>query len=184
MGIVAFCPAGHRVKVKDHLGGKKGVCPTCGATFRIPRTDEQDRRSVEVAPAEFPVGRLVSTDPTLAAGLPRALRLLPSSPASEPVEGWVSVGPESTPTPPSDGGAPGRRPLHPTIAARPEAAWCHAVPGGSASEPLPAHAMQAWLESGGVRADELVWRSDWPEWIPIGDVFPEYLPRPAGRGPV
>jgi len=36
MGIVAYCPNGHRIKVKDDLAGKKGICPTCAARFRIP----------------------------------------------------------------------------------------------------------------------------------------------------
>lgn len=44
MGIVAYCPNDHRVKVKDTLAGKKGICPTCGARFRIPFESQPDRK--------------------------------------------------------------------------------------------------------------------------------------------
>ena len=44
MGIVAYCPNDHRVKVKDNLAGKKGICPTCGARFRIPLESQPDRK--------------------------------------------------------------------------------------------------------------------------------------------
>ena len=30
MGIVSYCPNGHRVKVKDYQAGRRGLCPTCG----------------------------------------------------------------------------------------------------------------------------------------------------------
>jgi len=94
MGIVAFCPNQHRIKVKDHLAGKKGVCPHCGARFRIPTASEP------VAPAEpslpatpaapvptpaasagegaRPTAQFVSLDQAWAATLPRALPLADS----------------------------------------------------------------------------------------------------------
>jgi hypothetical protein len=55
MGIVAYCPNDHRVKVKDNLAGKKGICPTCGARFRIPFESQPDRKHVAIddtGPAE------------------------------------------------------------------------------------------------------------------------------------
>jgi hypothetical protein len=48
MGIVAYCPNDHRVKVKDNLAGKKGICPTCGARFRIPFESQPDRKHVAI----------------------------------------------------------------------------------------------------------------------------------------
>jgi hypothetical protein len=94
MGIVAYCPHGHRVKVKDHLAGRKGICPECGSSFRIPR-ESQPAPPVPLSgsslgvgmpgsagppsPAKsaggLPVATIVSLDATLAASLPRALPL-------------------------------------------------------------------------------------------------------------
>jgi len=94
MGIVAYCPNHHRVKVKDDLAGRKGICPTCGARFRIPRESQPESaapaisepaaRGVPVAspapdsppsPTGLPVAEIVSLDTDLAATLPRALPL-------------------------------------------------------------------------------------------------------------
>jgi hypothetical protein len=94
MGIVAFCPQGHRVKVKDEFAGRKGICPECGTRFRIPLESSPapvassgpaqaaapaDRPTASPAapasPSGTPVARIVSLDPDLAATLPRAIPL-------------------------------------------------------------------------------------------------------------
>jgi hypothetical protein len=98
MGIVAFCPQGHRVKVKDHLAGRKGICPECGTRFRIPLESSPDLAASPLAavagpaaaatttaattvapagtsPTGTPVARVVSLDAALAATLPRAIPL-------------------------------------------------------------------------------------------------------------
>lgn len=51
MGIVAYCPNQHRVKVKEDLAGKKGVCPTCGVKFRIPYVSQAEPAPLLVLPA-------------------------------------------------------------------------------------------------------------------------------------
>lgn len=92
MGIVAFCPQGHRVKVKDHLAGRKGICPECGTSFRIPRESQAAPPAPAAGPAAMPspgpdaplsagglpLARVVSLDGELAASLPRALPLAAS----------------------------------------------------------------------------------------------------------
>ena len=134
MGIVAFCPSGHRIKVKDHLAGRKGICPTCGSRFRIPWAAAATVPAGSFPPAAgMPLAAVVSLDGELAATLPRAIALS-------------------------------------------AAAWCTAVPGGGASPPMPAAAFLDWLTSGRVTGRELVWRSDWSEWRPVGEVFPEHAP--------
>ena len=42
MGIRFRCPSGHKLHVKDFLAGKRGICPKCGAKFRIPEESEPD----------------------------------------------------------------------------------------------------------------------------------------------
>ena len=42
MGIKFRCPNGHKLNVKSFLAGKRGVCPDCGQTFRIPPEDTHD----------------------------------------------------------------------------------------------------------------------------------------------
>jgi len=36
MGIRVTCPNGHNLKVKDTQAGRRGICPECGAKFKIP----------------------------------------------------------------------------------------------------------------------------------------------------
>jgi hypothetical protein len=179
MGIVSFCPQGHRVKVKDHLAGKKGVCPICGARFRIPLASAAAPMSAPAA-STLPEATIVSRDAAVAARLPQ---VRPLNPAAEPARG-VPAAPDRP-----AGGEPVEEEIelvveethrHPAIADRPDLAWCIAVPGGTASEPMPADALQAWLDSGLSTGDELVWRADWAEWRPIAAVFPEARRPPRG----
>lgn len=36
MGIRFYCPNGHKLNVKDHQAGQKGICPHCGVKIQIP----------------------------------------------------------------------------------------------------------------------------------------------------
>jgi len=161
MGIVAYCPNGHRVKVKDEFAGRKGVCPECQSRFRIPRGEAGGAGGAQRTAGGYPVARVVSLDPAVAAGLPRAVAVAPAA------------GPR--------GGVPGGQPaaktsLHPVLAERPELTWSLAVPGGEASAPMSAEALQSLLNAGGLTGDELVWREGWADWVSIRLVFPEHLP--------
>lgn len=87
MGIVAYCPNQHRIKVKDELAGRKGICPECGIRFRIPQESQSELPVAAAAlpastspPARepgrgLPTAEIVSFDAVLAATLPRALPL-------------------------------------------------------------------------------------------------------------
>jgi hypothetical protein len=92
MGIVSHCPNGHRLKVKDHLAGKKGICPTCGARFRIPLATTTAAPASPAASGP-PVASVVSLDAARAATLPPALVLAESTPppaaiAEAPAASW------------------------------------------------------------------------------------------------
>jgi hypothetical protein len=195
MGIVAFCPRGHRVKVKDELGGRKGICPECQVRFRIPPPG-----------MDLPVARVVSLDPARAERLPRAVVLgsddllraavgkaqrddgreaaesdgmeaedLPTD-AFEP-EDSAGQDPKPVDRDPAEGGAAARpAALHPVIAERPELTWCVAVPGGEPSPPYDGPALQRWLDAGSATGAEVVWRADWAQWVAIRTVFPQFVP--------
>ena len=176
MGIVAYCPQGHRVKVKVELAGRKGLCPTCGMKFRIPRAGDEIPGPTVVEPppaaepggaAAWPTARIVSIDPAVVAGLPRAL----------PVEGPTGAVQPRADVPPvsSAFAAVPQRAWHPAIADRPDLAWSVAQPGGEPSPSLSADGMQEWLDARGWNGDEYVWRADWPQWLPFRQVFPDRL---------
>jgi len=206
MGIEAYCPNGHRIKVKDSFAGKKGVCPTCGMKFRIPReTDQQEASpskpvagadvqtplpSVAAAGTSPPLAQLLSLDPRIVATLPRAVACNvaayrgPQQPVAEPSDSpaWpafdqqpkqseASPHTESRLEPEPAWNVPAPPDLHPAIADRTDLVWSIAFAGGEPTAPMSAESMQAWLDSQQPTGEEYVWRSDWPEWLPFGDVF-------------
>jgi hypothetical protein len=178
MGIVAYCPNGHRVKVKDELAGRKGLCPEGQARFRIPRETAWPADGTR-SPADaggYPVARVVSLDPAVAARLPRALGL---GTIAAPVSASPAAFTEPAAPPPAAAAARSFS-LHATLAERPELNWSVAVPGGQPSEPMSAEAMQRWLDAGGLTGSELVWRDGWADWVSIRLVFPEHVPVSRG----
>jgi hypothetical protein len=179
MGIEARCPNGHQVRVKDRFAGRKAYCPECAATFRVPMPG---------ATATLPTAAVVSLDATYAATLPRATpagtrrpdepqraeRERPRRRRSAPGDA-VPAAPSVTPAP-----APAAGRLHPVIAEAVDLTWNVALPGGDPSEPLTAEMLQEWLDAGGATGTEVVWRADWPDWVPIRLVFPEHVPKGTG----
>jgi hypothetical protein len=194
MGIVAQCPNGHRVKVKDDLVGKKGTCPTCGAKFRIGPAADGGERSDSIP--GLPLAREVPLDPAVIATLPRALPFgavraaaaaaaaeaaaqAAAEPAAFPAaHDFPAVADEAQVVEVEDTPAPllPRRRSIAAIADRPDLTWCIAYPGGDPSEPIDGPTMQDWLEGGQADGTEVVWRADWPQWHPIREVFPEFFP--------
>lgn len=189
MGIVCQCPNGHRVKVKDHQAGKRGLCPTCGAKFSIPAVagvEVDGSHQPEVMPdlSQLPLARFVPLEPSVVATLPRAMpfgaaRAAAAAAAAaaheslEPYAETMPLGADPLAAGPTDA-APS--PLHPAIADRPDLSWRIAYPGGEPSEPVDAVTMQDWLAGGQAEGTELVWRADWAEWLPVRGVFPEFFP--------
>lgn len=68
MGIRFNCPNGHKLNVKEHLAGKRGVCPQCGAKFVIPELAELAARE---------------TAQTVGSGIPQSVDAVESSPLSQ-----------------------------------------------------------------------------------------------------
>ena len=194
MGIVCRCPNGHRVKVKDYQAGKRGLCPTCGATFSIPAAgggEAEGSRAPEGTPdqSQLPLARFVPLEPSVIATLPRAMPFGAARAAAaaaavaaataeppesmEPYAETLPLGVDPFAGGPSDT-APSQ--LHPAIADRPDLAWRIAFPGGEPSEPVDAATMQDWLAGSQAEGTELVWRADWSDWQAVRTVFPEFFP--------
>ena len=194
MGIVCRCPNGHRVKVKDFQAGRRGLCPTCGAKFSIPAAAEGEpsgppsAAGMEGQPS-LPLARFVPLEPAVAATLPRALPFgtaraaadaAAAAAAQESSELFAETMPlgedplAGEPTTVWSAEAAGGE-LHALLAERPDLSWRIAYPGGEASEPVDATAMQHWLAGGQAEGAELVWRADWPEWMPVRQVFPDFF---------
>ena len=186
MGIVCHCPNGHRIKVKDRFAGKRGLCPTCGATFSIGFVEDGAAtaaggraESIDSAAQGLPLARFIPVDPAVLATLPRALpygmaRVLTAAESADLLEEEAAPIRESS----AAGGLPFQadgRPLPAVLAERADLTWCIAYPGGDPSEPCDVATIHDWLAGGQAEGTELVWRADWPQWLPVRDVFPEFF---------
>jgi hypothetical protein len=187
------------VKVKDELAGRKGICPQCQARFRIPvaGTELPVARVVSLDhafAARLPRAAVIGggdllgfsgaspTDPPVAGQGRRDPQTtmearsgdVPAE-AFEPLDGDSDAqdSEEASASLPADV-APPR--LHPVLEERPDLVWCVAIPGGEPSPPFTPEALQRWLEAGLATGEELVWRADWTEWVPMRTVFPGFSP--------
>lgn len=163
MGIVSHCPNGHRVKVKDFLAGKTGICPSCGARFRIPlaTAPAPGNGRAEVS-SGLPIADVASLDAPVAVSPPPALLLAGAMVELAERKTAVKIPPGA-------------------ITEASSASWCIAMPGGQPSSAMSGAALFDWLTSGTVTGGELVWRSDWSDWRPVSEVFPDHVPPAASR---
>ncbi len=174
MGIRATCPNGHELHLKAFLAGKKGICPKCGAKFRIPDTVDDDSDLEPATTARAPAatrpvlrstaaGAFEEPIDDLLHGQASAEAMLTSTRVEKPV-------PKPTATrvvPPKQAAQPAAA----VLAESPDAAWYVQLPSGERFGPALAPEMQAWLGQGRVPVNALVWRQGWPDWRTASTVF-------------
>jgi hypothetical protein len=103
MGIRFSCPNGHPLHVKEHLAGKRGICPSCGAKFVIPAAND----SPEARSVPLPAGASVSTVAGAASQAEKPSVVIPL--AEEPPAAPISSSPAQQAEvfrPPTDRGIP------------------------------------------------------------------------------
>jgi hypothetical protein len=68
MGIRCYCPNGHKLNLKSHLAGQRGICPECGVPFVIPDpnapTNTPSQPATNLTPPPIPI-RNASPESTL-----------------------------------------------------------------------------------------------------------------------
>lgn len=188
MGIKFLCPNGHKMNVKAFLAGKRGKCPKCGASVRIPQetpaSDSGEDLLAEtgqpeaVQPARS--GVAVATSPAVAAVaipqavpafrpvLPASVPAIPTVPAISP--GYQPAGPAVMPGP-QPVAAPLPMGVDP-ISQAPSSIWYVRPPSGGQYGPARGDIMRKWVSEGRVSGDSLVWREGFPEWQTAGQLFP------------
>lgn len=108
MGIRFACPNGHNLNVKEHLAGKRGICPNCGAKFTIPEAptngsppgETGSRQPAQAAPALSSPARFTPPSDANTGGPP------PSSPGPAVAPALGGAGPPADPPPPRSEPAP------------------------------------------------------------------------------
>jgi len=164
MGIKFHCPKGHKLNVKAFLAGKKGVCPKCGAKFRIPVESEPALRDSEVEEIESEHVEEAKGGN----GAPVAAGVVSPAGASVPPAAGSSAAAAPALAPPASAGAAASDP----ISEAPAAIWYVRPPSGGQYGPAKGEVMRKWLDEGRVSSDSLVWREGWTDWQAAGKYFP------------
>lgn len=166
MGIRFLCyECDRKLNVKDFLAGKRGICPHCGASVRIPL--ESQLPSSKEARASVGVGQAseAEQDPSLKASISIATESEPSPSIEDdlPQAPAASV-PVATPV---------AKVASDPIEADPDAIWYVRPPSGGQYGPADGDVMRRWITEKRVSAEGLVWREGWAEWKKGRDVFPQ-----------
>ena len=154
MGIICICPNGHRTKLKDRFSGLRVRCPQCGEKFRVDPYDHQTREQTSSISPPPPSDCQVEFDsPFSDDGLnSRHLAAQPNATVKQSVETIPSILDED-----------------------PSQLWRVAPPGGEPSNAMEGSELLALLSSSKINANVYVWRTDWAEWKPVANVFPDFF---------
>ncbi|XZE46836.1 GYF domain-containing protein [Pirellulaceae bacterium SH467] len=202
MGIRFACHhCSHAIHVKDFQGGKRGKCPECGQSFRIPLQDatyslaideEQGEPIPQIAAAiASPKSAAVHAKSAVVAPTQTAPKPQPavdSVKAAKPIEKSISkssdkpaakpvakqnVAPSSVP--PS--APPVNTKVRPRAFAEADGArWYVRPPSGGEYGPASEELLTVWIEEKRVTADSLLWREGQPQWLTAEQLLPELYP--------
>ena len=159
MGIRVVCPNGHRLNLKSHLAGRHGLCPDCGARFRIPL--ESSDLPVTAVPRDDvnPAQQLSTSDLGRGTGESHQQSEFEAKPDS----------------------------LHDVPVRHgdfsPQTVWyVQATEGDTAGArfgPATGEQIQTWIAEGRILPNYLVWRDGWSDWQPGSSILARQEGRPG-----
>ena len=160
MGIRFYCPNGHKLNVKEHLAGKAGFCPECGARLVIPY------HSTRKSSKELQTGGQQRQAPGETDS---------SAPTADPT---FSVTPLSADEMNLNSGATAAASQQEEISINPilqdqTVVWYVQVPGGPQYGPATGQVIHTWIRQHRIGPTMLVWREGWANWLEAKNVFPE-----------
>jgi hypothetical protein len=187
MGLKFLCHhCNEPMHVKNFLAGKRGKCPNCNQSIRIPEEGEEYSRpvartddvpSTTESPQEateahdraknIAATKLVSGDSTSNTGMKSQER--EPRPVSSKGQTSGATGTASPPPPPSE------IPFPKCIEEAPNAAWYVRPPSGGQYGPAVGAVFWDWLKEKRVGESALVWREGWGTWQTASAVFPEFF---------
>ncbi len=177
MGIRFFCPNGHKLNVKSFLGGKRAICPKCGAKVLVP-LGETAGAAAQPGPGNSPppVGDLGGADSVGSDSeidpfaYDAALAVFTAEPTGNATRDYspanANFASQQSPAQP-----PATNMIDP-IDEAPGAVWYVRPPSGGQFGPAAGPTMRAWINEGRVTPNSLVWRDGWPEWRSAAATFP------------
>jgi hypothetical protein len=173
MGIRFSCHlCNHPLHVKDYQASKRGKCPKCQGSFRVPPKDADfslaiDESANSIQPANL--GKpLAPSDSKIVAPTAKPKAAAEPKPQVQP---RTKNPPASIPKPaPEANGHPSMPPsLLPLIDSR----WYVRPPSGGQYGPATTQMLMDWIAEKRVTADALLWREGLDSWLSARELVPE-----------
>jgi hypothetical protein len=163
--------------VKDFQAGKRGKCPHCNKSFRIPIESTDYSIPILDGKSESMADAPARSTAAVAKSIPKETRTLSQVASSSQTPSPVTLSAKQQ----GD-----KRDVHPTgtntsnpqiipaaFASAPNAAWYVRPPSGGQYGPADQQLLQLWILENRVTSDSLLWREGQAQWIPSATLLPE-----------
>lgn len=163
--------------VKDFQAGKRGKCPHCNKSFRIPveSTDYSipilDGKSESIANAPARSTAVVKKSIDKETRTPS--QSAPSNETQSRAASSTKQQGDKRPSLPSGANTSNPQTIPSAFAAAPNAAWYVRPPSGGQYGPADQQLLQLWIRENRVTGDSLLWREGQTQWIPSATLLPE-----------
>jgi len=184
MGIRFSCHMCNQpLHVKDFQAGKRGRCPKCQGSFRVPAKDADFSLAVEESAALAMPAKLTAKPTAKARAKPAAASQAPAkvdlsktgqhAAAPQTATGKTATG-ISTDTKPL-ASPPANEPVAMPASLLPllDARWFVRPPGGNQYGPATTQMLLDWIAEKRVTADALLWRDGLDTWFSARELIPE-----------
>lgn len=182
MGIHFACHhCNHSLHVKDFQAGKRGRCPECKGSFRVPKED-----------AAYSLELIESLGPVADEGMDQRALSLVLDKVSNKSKGGIALDAksqlannESLPVSSLalskvDESLPNRmEPLPTVLAEAVDAAWFVRPPSGGQFGPASSKLLMEWIAEKRVTQDSYVWREGMAQWQQAIGLLPELFGQPT-----
>jgi GYF domain 2 len=207
MGIHFVCHhCSYALHVKDFQAGKRGKCPNCRGSFRIPANDssystaledasedsaltnvrnafKQANQIVGVTPDQSSsdsVAIAMEQDPVTKKSVPSESKKTKATSSKTSVAKTIETVAKVEIVPPE--AAVGSPMMPAALSEASDAKWFVRPPSGGQFGPAPSQLLMAWITESRVTAESYLWREGFAEWQTAGELVPELFP--SAKGPL
>ena len=198
MGIHFVCHhCSYALHVKDFQAGKRGKCPSCKGSFRIPMGDASYSSPLEESSSHAAVLQLKQAfqsitapskpDAPSKADAPRKPEL--DSDSSDSIAIALETQPDTDSSSSSNKPTENRElhqtnPLPKALAEAADFKWFVRPPSGGQFGPAPSPLLLNWVAESRITSDSLLWREGLEQWQLASELLPELFSSPNAELPL
>jgi len=176
MGIHFVCHhCGHALHVKNFQAGKRGKCPSCNGSFRVPNEDSSYSQVLDTAALQTIPSTDVASNRSIPQESDRAQGIL-----NDQAYDAVSMEDETSESFPSNAGG---QPTMPAVLQEAgNAVWFVRPPSGGQFGPAASRLLMNWIAENRVTPDSLLWRDGLTQWQLASELLPDLFRQTAPTG--